>query len=205
MHDEILNVAQLKLLPLLEQFSKEFYLVGGTAIALQIGHRQSIDFDLFTFKPFGARRILNVLDQAGKSYVVTRRVSEQLNLVVDQVNLTFFEYPYAVKAEVEHDVFRMPDLLSLAAMKAFALGRRAKWKDYVDLFFLLRDKLTLREICDKADGLFSDLFSERLFRGQLAYHVDINYREPVIYMPGFEVASEEIQEFLIEQSLLGVV
>ena len=47
MHDEILNVAQQKLLPLMAQFKREYYLVGGTAIALHIGHRRSVDFDMF--------------------------------------------------------------------------------------------------------------------------------------------------------------
>ena len=44
MHEEILNTAQRELLPLMKQFAREYYLVGGTAIALQIGHRRSIDF-----------------------------------------------------------------------------------------------------------------------------------------------------------------
>ena len=47
MHKEIFNPNQIQLLPLVKQFKKEFYLVGGTAIALHIGHRRSIDFDLF--------------------------------------------------------------------------------------------------------------------------------------------------------------
>ena len=47
MHTEIFNISQVALLPLVKQFKKEFYLVGGTAIALHIGHRRSIDFDLF--------------------------------------------------------------------------------------------------------------------------------------------------------------
>ena len=45
MHDETLNDAQRGLLPLMAQFRREYYLVGGTAIALHIGHRRSIDFD----------------------------------------------------------------------------------------------------------------------------------------------------------------
>ena len=47
MHEEILNAAQQELLPLMAQFRQEYYLVGGTAIALHIGHRRSVDFDLF--------------------------------------------------------------------------------------------------------------------------------------------------------------
>lgn len=205
MHAEVLNADQLRLLPVLKLFRKEFYLVGGTAIALQFGHRRSIDFDLFTLKPFGSRRVLNMLAKAGKEAVVSRRVSEQLNLVVDNVKMTFFEYPYAVEATVNDDVFRMPDLLSLAAMKAFALGRRSKWKDYVDLFFLLRDCFKLSDIDRQAVKVFGSEFSAKLFRAQLAYHADIDYSESVDYMPGFAVDAETIRAFLVDRSLEGVL
>ena len=47
MHEEVLNAAQRELLPLMKQFKREYYLVGGTAIALHIGHRRSVDFDMF--------------------------------------------------------------------------------------------------------------------------------------------------------------
>ena len=47
MHKEILSEEQSRLLPLIQVFNKEFVLVGGTAVALHIGHRKSIDFDLF--------------------------------------------------------------------------------------------------------------------------------------------------------------
>ena len=47
MHKEILSENQIELLTLVKQFKRDFYLVGGTAIALHIGHRRSIDFDLF--------------------------------------------------------------------------------------------------------------------------------------------------------------
>lgn len=50
MHTEIFNDKQIELLPYIKPFKKSFYMVGGTAIALHIGHRQSIDFDLFTNK-----------------------------------------------------------------------------------------------------------------------------------------------------------
>ena len=52
MHKEILTKEQVELLPLLKEFKGKFYLVGGTAIALHIGHRRSIDFDLFSEKKF---------------------------------------------------------------------------------------------------------------------------------------------------------
>lgn len=47
-HKEILSEGQVRMLGLIQQFKKDFYMAGGTAIALQIGHRRSIDFDLFS-------------------------------------------------------------------------------------------------------------------------------------------------------------
>ena len=56
MYPDILSKEQKDLLPLMQQFKREFYLVGGTAIALHIGHRRSIDFDLFKFSKLNAKR-----------------------------------------------------------------------------------------------------------------------------------------------------
>ena len=134
MHDEILNAAQQKLLPLMSRFRREYYLVGGTAIALHIGHRRSVDFDMFKPTPIDHKKNLDRIVESGFEYQVTRRVFEQMNLIVGDVKLTFFQYPFpVVPEEVFGKVFRMPSLISLAAMKAYALGRRSKWKDYVDL------------------------------------------------------------------------
>ncbi|MFZ1020032.1 MAG: nucleotidyl transferase AbiEii/AbiGii toxin family protein [Minisyncoccia bacterium] len=92
-------------------------------------------------------------------------------------------------------------LLTLAAMKAFALGRRNKWKDYVDLYFIIKDRFSVNKIAKKAAELFAGEFNERIFRNQLAYFDDMNYSEPVEFMPGFEVADEIIKQKLIDFSL----
>ena len=67
-------------------------------------------------------------------------------------------------------------------MKAYALGRRSKWKDYVDLYFLLTGHFSLEAVSQKATVMFGDLFSEKLFRAQLSYFDDINYEEQVDYL-----------------------
>jgi len=122
---EILSKEQKDLLPLIKLFHREFYLVGGTAIAMQIGHRKSIDFDLFKATPFNSKKILNKISTQNYRYNITRRVEEQLNLTIFDVQITFFEYPYTIETTLDFDkIFRMPDLLTLAAMKAFALGKR---------------------------------------------------------------------------------
>jgi len=201
MHPEILSKEQKELLPMMRQFKREFYLVGGTAIALQLGHRRSIDFDLFKLSNLNATRTIKKINTTKFPYVVTRRVSEQINLMMNTVKITFYQYPYKTDANVDFEnMFRMPDLLTLSAMKAYALGRRAKWKDYVDLYFLLHE-YTLDQINQKADLLFEQMFSGKLFRSQLAFHKDIDFSEPVEYMPGFEVDEQEIKDFLIDKSL----
>ena len=202
MHPDILSNEQMELLPLIRQFKREFYLVGGTAIALQIGHRRSMDFDLFKLSNLNAAKTLKKIDSINIPYIITRRVSEQINLIINAVKITFFQYPYAIEANVDFEKdIRMPDLLTLAAMKAYASGRRAKWKDYVDLYFLLRDFYSLDQIVQKADLLFGQMFSGKLFRAQLAFHKDIDYSEPIEYMPGFNVDEQEVKDYLTDKSL----
>jgi hypothetical protein len=95
----------------------------------------------------------------------------------------------------------MPDLLTLTAMKAFALGRRSKWKDYVDLYFLIKNCFNVNDIIQKATMTYGQEFSGKLFRAQLAYHKDINYSESVEYMPGFDVKEEVVKAFLVDKAL----
>ena len=149
MHKEILNDRQTALLPLMAKFRREYYLVGGTAIALYIGHRRSAD-------------------------------------------------------ENFDDTFRMPSLLTLAAMKAYALGRRSKWKDYVDLYFLLKEHFSLPEIATKATEIFGELFSEKLFRAQLSYFDDVDYTEKVDYLISDPPSDADVKRYLTEVSLSGI-
>ena len=205
MHDEVLNADQVKLLPLMAQFRREYYLVGGTAIALHIGHRRSVDFDMFKMSAINHKRNLDKIVAAGFDHQVTRRVEEQMNLLVNGVKVTFFQYPFPVAPEdVFENVFRLPSLISLAAMKAYALGRRSKWKDYVDLYFLLTRHFSLAEISSKATEIFGELFSEKLFRAQLSYFDDIDYTEQIEYLIPDPPAEEEIKTKLTDISLQGV-
>lgn len=201
MHHEILNKDQRELLPLVSKFSRKFGLVGGTAIALQIGHRQSIDFDLFTTKSFNNLSIRNVI----KGHTINRIFKDEIGqytLIISSVQFTFFQYPYEIKfAKNFEDIIKIPDLLTLAAMKLFALGRRAKWKDYVDIYFILKRYHGLKEIIEKANQIFGSEFNERIIREQLSYYADIDYSEEVIFMPGYEVEEETVKKELIDFSI----
>jgi len=205
MHTETLTREQDELLKFVSSFKRGFYLVGGTAIALQLGHRRSIDFDLFTSGKIKRLTLRRQAEQSGFPFRLLGEDVDQIHFMLNNVKVTYFAYPYPVDHPVMLDhVISMPTLLSLAAMKAFALGRRAKWKDYVDLCFLIRDHFSVQAISREAQRLFGDSFSDRLFRGQLAYHADIDYSEEVDYMPGFAVDAETVKAFLIDKALEGV-
>ena len=202
---EILTTQQRELLPFIASFRRSFYLVGGTAIALHIGYRRSIDFDLFTSKKLNRSRIKQkVFELPYRKQTIFDDI-DQVHFLINNVKTTFFYYPYPVKHhEMLNGVISMPSLLSLSAMKAFALGRRAKWKDYVDLYFMLKEYFSIKDISTEAERIFGQLFSEKLFREQLAFHKDIDYAEPVEYMPGFDISEQDIKDFLIDKSLQNI-
>lgn len=201
MHPEILSKEQTELLPLIEVFKRQFFLVGGTAIALQIGHRRSIDFDLFTQKQINPKNIIEKIQAKGFTYLVTRNVSEQLNLIINGVKFTFFQFPFEIEHPLSFEkIIKMPDLLTLAAMKAYALGRRSKWKDYYDLYFLLNNGFSLKQIEEKATEIFGQLFSPKLFRAQLSWFDDIDYSETIDFI-GVQTKKSTVQTFLSDTAL----
>ncbi|PIR46935.1 MAG: hypothetical protein COV07_01580 [Candidatus Vogelbacteria bacterium CG10_big_fil_rev_8_21_14_0_10_45_14] len=202
MHKEILSKEQLVLLPIIGKFSDKFGLVGGTAIALHLGHRESIDFDLFSSEPFENSKVKQKLRRLTTIDRITFEDIGQLNIELQGVKLTFFEFSYPVEySENVLDYIKIPDLLTLAAMKAFALGGRAKWKDYVDLYFILKDHYSVAQIIAKAQELFSGEFNDKLFQVQLGYFDKMNYSEPIVFKNNYSVFEKEVKEFLLEKSL----
>jgi hypothetical protein len=199
MHNNILTDEQRKLLPLIKTFSKDYYLVGGTAIALHIGHRRSIDFDLFTGNDIKRRSIRNRIEKDGFAIEsVLYEAFDQLHVIVNSVKITFFSFPYEVVHPIDFEgTIRIPALLDLAAMNTYALGGRAKWKDYVDLYFILKGYHDLRKISSKAAEIFGNSFNSKLLREQLCYFDDIDYSEKVEYV-GEEVDDETIKFFLTD-------
>jgi hypothetical protein len=197
MHEEVLTKKQIELIPLIRLFNRSFYLVGGTAIALHLGHRHSIDFDLFNPKPFNRKNIYKKIIENNyhieKTLIAT---NDEYTLITNTVKMTFYNFPFEIPHKMRFkDIISLPTLLDLAAMKAYALGKRAKWKDYIDLYFIFKFHYSLNEVCKRAIELFNDLFSEKLFRAQLSYFDDIDYSEEVNYVVN-PIHDEEIKKFL---------
>lgn len=204
MFENILTDHQLalaeKLMPLLRE---RFYLAGGTAVALLLGHRRSVDFDFGSSLPIDPFQIERKLLVHGFSiqHVLTA-TGDEFSVVTDGIRITFFFFPFQIKPELIWDrvQIKLPDILTLGAMKAYALGRRSKWKDYVDLYFILKSGYSVDKLISTSDNIFSTSFNDKLFREQLCYFNDIDYSEQVEYM-GVTPTDDEIKFFLESEAL----
>jgi len=200
MRIEILSLEQKKLLSLLKSFNNEYYLVGGTAIALHLGHRRSIDFDLFTEKELKFRAIENhVKRNKFDIEQVFNRTIDEFTFITNGVKLSFVSFPFNIKADENfNNIIRIPNLLILAAMKAYALGRRSKWKDYIDMYFILHDHFSIELISAEAERIFQGSFNSRLFREQLIWFENMDFSETVDFTKGYEVSDTEVKKFLLK-------
>ncbi len=124
---------------------KDFYLVGGTALALQIGHRVSIDIDLFTSSDFSAE---NLSSQLMNSYSM-QNIAHEPNTIhsnINEVKIDLLAHKYPVLEDiVEIEGIRMLSLVDISAMKLNAIAGRGSKKDFWDLAFLL-DCFSLKEM-----------------------------------------------------------
>ena len=129
-----------------ESYLQGCRLVGGTSLALQYGHRTSVDLDMFGDVPDDDQVLLDILEGFGK--VQSQNTSKYIksyvvdNIKVDFVNYT--RYPWIDDAVVE-DGLRLASPKDIAAMKTYAIQNRGSKKDFIDMFFLLQH-FTLEEI-----------------------------------------------------------
>lgn len=198
MFENILTKEQMILAEGLFPEIEDFYLAGGTALALQIGHRRSLDFDLASFEQINSFNLERKLIKLGfKIQSVFTVTSDEFSVLINEIRVTFFSFPFDVKHEItwQRGHITLPQITELGAMKAYALGRRSKWKDYVDLYFLLRFKLNMEELIGKAREIFSSHFNSKIFREQLSYFDDIDYSETIEYIDRAP-DDKEIKEFL---------
>lgn len=175
MHSEVLNEQNKTLFPLLKHFPA-FYLAGGTAIALQIGHRISVDFDLFSADTIPKSLLQKIKKTFVKKTIVPSvNNADELTIFIDNVKVTFLAYPFPVLYNfVSYNGVHLLSLQELAATKAYTIGRRGSYKDYIDLYFiLLENHTTLADIIDIAQKKYMHEFNARLFLEQLLYIDDL--------------------------------
>jgi len=106
LHNEILNSAQKDLLPLLDTFGRDFGLVGGTAIALHIGHRESIDFDLFSCEEIKRNAIRKVISHFDEGIHVFVDTTDEYTVLIAGVKVTFLRYPFGIDFSVPYKIVK---------------------------------------------------------------------------------------------------
>jgi len=179
MHPEAIKSEQKKIFKKLKNF-QEYYLAGGTALALQIGHRISIDFDFFSEKEI-PQSLLPKIRRIFKEHKLKVEVNnpEQLTVNLKGVNLTFLKYPFPLIFKLtEYQGVKLLSVPEIAATKAYTIGQRATLKDYVDLYFILKEKhFSLEKIIAISKKKFKGEFNQRLFLEQLIYLEDVEEME----------------------------
>ena len=172
LHYEAIETQTLELLNQLikvEEFSG-LRLVGGTALALHIGHRKSVDLDLFGSIKSDKITIFNILSSLGKTKIISE--TENIHVFnVGKIKVDIVNYPYPwLEEKIVKDNIPLAGIKDIAAMKLAAITGRGSKKDFFDLFFLL-NHFSLRDLLHFYQEKYED-GSPFLVLKSLAYFAD---------------------------------
>jgi hypothetical protein len=176
---EILPRQQKTLWPELSSVPDNFILYGGTAIALHLGHRESIDFDFFGNETFDPDNLLKSLPFLQDS-MVTKREKNGLTAVVDRggnISLSFFGVPeispILPPLKTDDNGIKVASLIDLAGMKVSVVQKRAEWKDYADIAALLENGISLEMALSAGKAIYKDQFNPQITLKALSYFDDV--------------------------------
>ncbi|MDQ3535099.1 MAG: nucleotidyl transferase AbiEii/AbiGii toxin family protein [Bacteroidota bacterium] len=175
---QAIDTATLELLINLQQRApfKELRLVGGTSLALQYGHRKSIDIDLFGNLIADDITIAKELNSIGKTFIL-KKTPHILIYSVNDIKVDLVNYPYPWIGDlIEVDGLSLANDEDIAAMKLSAITGRGSKKDFIDLHFLL-EKFSLSELLKFYSRKFHD-GSEFLVLKSLIYFEDAEQDPP---------------------------
>lgn len=173
------TLALLKKLIILPEL-KNFYLVGGTALSLQYGHRVSIDLDFFGKDKFNFDSFTMTCESKFDKVEPRRKEPPIYQILINDVKSDIVEYPYDLITDlVIEDGIRMAHPKDIAAMKITAIGTRSTKKDFYDLYFLF-EHYSLKEILN---------FCEHKFPKKDMFH----YIRSLIYFDDVEQDPEELR------------
>jgi len=149
-HIEVLSDAQKKVLPVIAKalINTDFYMAGGTALALQVGHRHSLDFDWFMPKLGDPESLFQRLKSFNIDFKIQSVSLETVYLVINTVQMSFIGYDYPMlKSKVLWPDYglQLAGTDDIACMKLSAIASRGSRKDFVDLFYLVKHFLPLED------------------------------------------------------------
>lgn len=179
LHKETIEPATLELLIRLmnDRMLKDFVLVGGTALALQLGHRISIDLDLFSETSFDQSSLADYLYHAYSfelDFISTNTIKGEINGV--QVDCIAHQYPW-IENYCSEDHIRMAGFSDIAAMKLNAVaGNGTRLKDFIDIAFLSY-KMTFNNMLDSYVMKYKG--NPVIPLKAITYFEDLNFNEPI--------------------------
>lgn len=198
MHPETLYPKTAQVFSLISQtpIPDQFYLAGGTALALQLGHRKSIDLDFFTddFPKF--ELLLQELYALQPN--VIHQTDGTLDVLIDTVKVSFLEYTYPVIGEYsQYENVRLASIEDIACMKLSAVSSRGARKDFVDLAMIFQ-KVPLTDLFALFEKKFSDITYEELhILKSLLYFDDAENEPEVDYL--MSIDWKDVREMVTEQ------
>ena len=178
---DILPNPQRRLWEELADVPSEFVLYGGTAVALHLGHRQSVDFDFFGNRPFDPVKLTASIPFMTAA-TITQREPNTLSGIVDRdgpVKLSFFGVPGLARLAPPHlapgNGLQVASLLDLAGTKAAVVQQRAEAKDYIDLAAMILDgRIDLPTALASARAIYGEQFNPQITLKALSYFEDGN-------------------------------
>lgn len=192
---DVLDTERYELFLRLKQIAPRGILGGGTASALQLRHRRSHDLDVFL--PRAVPRGLLLRLRRARPGLLRPLVDsgDELTVLARDIRVSFIAFPFPPL----HPTVRTPSLplyslRDLASNKAYAIGRRGVYRDYVDLYFLLRHGISLATVIREGEQRFTGAFSEKLFLEQLTYFADLE-ETPVDYLAKDSPTRRTLQRF----------
>jgi len=146
-YPSILNQGELFLLKNLGSFKESgFYLAGGTALALQLGHRTSIDLDFYSFKKFQIEKITHILTTNPPKIKIIGTAEGTIFGKFKKTEFSLFYYPYKLlKPLVLFEKILLASIEDITAMKVAAVIQRGTKRDFIDIYYLLK-KYSLKKI-----------------------------------------------------------
>ena len=196
-HLDILDDVRKPVFLKLKACTPQGVLGGGTALALQLNHRKSYDFDIFVPKAISAQVYRNVSEVFQESPQKLVDSADQLTVLLSSsVELTFLYYWYQpLYPLIQTSGLPLYDKRDIATDKAVTIGRRNVWRDYVDFYFLFHDKhITMEQLCSDAEKRFGNEFSSKLFLAQLSYFADV--KDQAIHLITSHDTKEDMQTYL---------
>jgi len=173
--NDVLTSGQKTVFAKLGAFKRIGIMAGGTALSFQLRHRRSYDFDIFTSNKIAENLSWEAKKNFGKKIKVIQDSENELTFFTpSKFKVTFFYYPFKPFYKIiKTSSISIFDWRDIAADKSYTLGRRPIWRDYVDLFFIIKKGHGLKKIIHDAQKKFDGLFSEKLFLEQLIYFGDL--------------------------------